>query len=63
MDKETAAHHFETSKLKEIVMQSRDIIYYCRIKPKPQVLFVNGALEQYFGRCQRRKSFDPLAPE
>ena len=50
MDKETAAHHFETSKLKEIVMQSRDIIYYCRIKPKPQVLFVNGALEQYFGR-------------
>jgi len=49
MDKETADHNLETPKFKEIVMQSKDIIYYCRIKPKPQVLFVNGALEQYFG--------------
>jgi len=57
MDKETADHHFETSKFKEIVMQSKDIIYYCLVKPKPQVLFVNGALEQYFGRG----SVQPLA--
>jgi len=49
MDKETADHYFETSKFKEIVMQSKDIIYYCRLKPKPQVLFVNAALEHYFG--------------
>jgi hypothetical protein len=49
MDKETADHYFETSKLKEIVMQSKDIIYYCLVKPKPQVLFVNAALEHYFG--------------
>jgi len=49
MDKETADHHFETSKFKEIVMQSKDIIYYCLVKPKPQVLFVNAALEHYFG--------------
>jgi|GEM_PF-5755114 len=60
MNKEIADHNLETPKFKEIVMQSKDIIYYCLVKPKPQVLFVNGLSREHFRKDTFSEMLDQM---